>query len=302
METRSNRVTSTVAPTQGWAQPAHLWISHLGGQNYGPELLNNFMLYFWLCLSVPSVPPRKQSDPRCAGAAPAVLWAGAEAGAGALAPQQTLTSCAVKSQGSSFHLTALCRTVMEGNTKTAEANTAGNRRAHFWWILVVVAINVGFFICAKTYLDLACLSVMRASACAPPSAWPSTSTPHSSNAPLSSHCSCQIISAPAIQSTCQGKQASKKLEIMCNSTSLSVKSLLSHAGLYQSSRLWVFPSQEASAAGASEKHFAVLVFWWFMVIHEHTPSSPYWFSMCKDGYIPLLKAILIFLMEHFIKM
>lgn len=88
------------------------------------------MLYFGLCLFVPNVSPRKQSGPRCTGAAPAVPWADPEAGAGALPSQQTLTPWAVKSQGSSFHLTALCRAVMERNIKTAEANTTGVMEEH----------------------------------------------------------------------------------------------------------------------------------------------------------------------------
>lgn len=89
------------------------------------------MLYFGLCLSVPNLPPRKQSAARCAGASPQVPWAGAEAGAGALPSQQILTPCAVKNQGSSFHFTALCRAVIEGSIKKVEANTTGNGRAHF---------------------------------------------------------------------------------------------------------------------------------------------------------------------------
>lgn len=88
------------------------------------------MLYFGLCFSVPYDPPRRQSGPHCA-AAPALPWAGAEAGAGALPSQQTLAPCAVKNQRSCFHLTALCRAVMEGNVKAVEANTMGKGRAHF---------------------------------------------------------------------------------------------------------------------------------------------------------------------------
>lgn len=122
---------------------------------------------------------------------------------------------------------------------------------------VAVVVNAGFFIYAKTYLDLRCLSAMRAlSLC-------------------TSLCLAQHIRPTQLQCTfifklflsnplcsCHTEHmlmqtASKKLEMMCNSTSLSMQSLLSHAGLYQSSWLWVFSSQRASAAGASEKHFAV---------------------------------------------
>lgn len=84
-------MTSTMAATQDEpSQPVCGGISYVGGQNYGARLLNNFMLWFGLCLSVPNVPPRKRSGPHCA-AAPAVPWAGAEAGARALPSQQTLT-------------------------------------------------------------------------------------------------------------------------------------------------------------------------------------------------------------------
>lgn len=109
----------------------------------------------------------------------------------------------------------------------------------------------------KTYLDLGCPSAVRGSASAHPSAWPSTCTPHSSSGTFvfklllsSPLCSChteRMVMHTGIKETRNDGQFNiinyEITPVPCRA--VSVRSL------------WVCSSQGASAAGASEKHFAV---------------------------------------------
>lgn len=141
-------------------------------------------------------------------------------------------------------------------------------------------VVIGFFLCAKTYLDLGCLSGMRASASAPRSGWPSTSTPHSSNAPFIfklflSNPLCSWHTEHMLMQTetrNDGQFNIIKYEITplpCRA--VSIKSAL---GLFFLGSLWkasccpcsLFPDRDG-----------------FMVIHGHTPTIP---SMWKDRDMP----------------